>query len=251
MTSCLNPTHTRLLILFCVQRDAGLHPDAALGGVLFGSDKTHLTHYAGDVKVHALYMSLGNIKKDVRAQTSKRAWMLIAYIPICKWEETLEHTETKSKAHRQALPGILSRRLFHICMEIICQPLQKPKVHEVIDPDGNMRLIFYVLVAYLADLEEQYLISALDKSNCIHCDATTNDFGSPEERPTRTAQSTLDKIKIVQNTRQVNADPYEFSLSAGKERLGDVEFPFWEGLPYIDICEIHVGDQRRGLDKYR
>ncbi|CAE6434587.1 unnamed protein product [Rhizoctonia solani] len=233
-----------------ILQDAGLNPDAALGGLLFGSDKTHLTHYAGDIKVHALYVSLGNIKKDVRAQTSKRAWMLVAYIPICKWEATLEHTEIKSKAHAQALPGILSRRLFHICMEIICQPLKTLNVHEVIDPDGNVRLIFYVLLAYLADLEEQYMIAALDKSNCMHCTATTHDFGSPNECPTRTSQSILDAIAKVQGTRQVNADPYEFSLTAGKHRLGDVEFPFWAELPFVDICQVLSVDLLHGFHKF-
>ncbi|KAG8708297.1 hypothetical protein FRC11_006580, partial [Ceratobasidium sp. 423] len=183
-------------------RDAGLDPDAALGGILFGSDKTHLTHYTGDIKVHALYASLGNIKKDVRAQTSKRAWMLVAYIPICKWEATLEHTEIKSKAHGQALPGILSHRLFHLCMEIICQPLKEMNVHEVINLDSNVHLIFYVLLAYLADLEEQYLISALDKSN------------------------------------------------SGKYRLGDVEFPFWEDLPFVHICQVLSVDLLHGFHKF-
>ncbi|EUC56765.1 Zn-finger protein laccaria bicolor-like protein, putative [Rhizoctonia solani AG-3 Rhs1AP] len=129
------PTGKRWHQLTCSQEAAGVDPDAALGGILLGSNKTHLMHYAGDVKVHALYMSLGNIKKDIRSQTSKRAWMLITHC------------------------------LFHFCMETICQPLKELNVHKIIDPDGNSRLIFYVLLAYLADLEEQYLISALDKSN--------------------------------------------------------------------------------------
>ncbi|CAE7129460.1 unnamed protein product [Rhizoctonia solani] len=241
------PTGRRWHEILC---NAGLNPDVALGGVLFGSDKTHLTHYSGDIKVHALYMSLGNIKKDVRAQTSKRAWMLIAYIPICKWEATLEHTEIKSKAHAKALPGILSRRLFHFCMEIICQPLRQLNPHEIVDPDGNVRLIFYVLIAYLADLEEQYMIAALDKSNCMHCTATTTDFGSPDEYPTRTSESILDAIEQVQNARQVNADPYEFSLTAGKYRLSDVEFPFWAELPFVDICQVLSVDLLHGFHKF-
>ncbi|KAG8705113.1 hypothetical protein FRC08_001838 [Ceratobasidium sp. 394] len=182
-----------------ILRNAGQNPDAALGGVLFGSDKTHLTHYSGDVKVHVLYVSLGNIKMDTRAQTSKRAWMLIAYIPICKWENTLEQVNPKTKAQKNSLPGILSRQLFHFCLEIICEPLRELNVHEVIDPLGNVRLIFYILIAYLADLEEQYMIAALDKSNCIHCTATTNDFGSPESHAVRTSESILDAIARVQD----------------------------------------------------
>ncbi|KAG8754251.1 hypothetical protein FRC11_006750 [Ceratobasidium sp. 423] len=176
--------------------------------------------------------------------------MLVAYIPICKWEATLEHTEIKSKAHAKALPGILSRRLFHICMEIICQPLRELNVHEITDPDGNIRLIFYVLLAYLADLEEQYLISALDKSNCIHCVATTDEFGSPDEQPTQTSKSILTAIERVQEARQVNADPYEFSLSAGKERLCNVEYPFWANLPFVDICQVLSVDLLHRFHKF-
>ncbi|KAG9087311.1 hypothetical protein FS749_003000 [Ceratobasidium sp. UAMH 11750] len=230
--------------------EAGQDPDAALGGVLFGSDKTHLTNYAGDVKVHALYVSLGNINKEIRAQTSKRAWMLLAYIPICKWENTIEKTDPKSKAHREALPGILSRRLFHFCMEIICQPLRELNVHEIIDPKGNIRLIFYVLIAYLADLKEQYMIAALDKSNCIHCTATTHDFGSPNPCPVRTSESILEAIARVQDERHPNADPYQFALGAGKERLGDVEYPFWVGLPFVDICQSLSVDLLHGFHKF-
>jgi hypothetical protein len=240
---------SRLIHLF-VQQAAQQNPDAALGGIIYGSDATHLTNYSGDVKVHALYASLGNISKEVRAQTSKRAWMLIAYIPICKWETTMEHTEFTSKSWKKALPGILTRRLFHYCMEIICEPLQELNTHEVVDPEGNIRLIFYVLIAYLADLEEQYIIAALDKSNCIHCEATTNKWGSPEEHPSRSSEDTLEGIKEVQRERGVNADPYQFALGANKYRLGDVEYPFWASLPFVEICDVLSVDLLHGFHKF-
>ncbi|KAG8699431.1 hypothetical protein FRC08_005308 [Ceratobasidium sp. 394] len=72
-----------------ILKEAGQHEDAALGGIIFGSDITHLMNYSGDVKVHALYISLANIHKDVRSRTSRHTWMLVAYIPISKWEITL------------------------------------------------------------------------------------------------------------------------------------------------------------------
>lgn len=233
------------------QEAANQNPSAALGGLIFGSDATHLTHYSGDVKVHALYASLGNINKEVRAQTSKRAWMLVAYIPICKWEKTMAHTEFTSKASKKALPGILTRRLFHYCMELICEPLREINTHEITDPEGNIRLIFYVLIAYIADLEEQYVIAALDKSNCVHCEATTTDFGSPDKHPTRSSEDTLDGIKQVQRERGgANADPYQFSLGADKYRLGDVEYPFWASLPFVEICDVLSVDLLHGFYKF-
>ncbi|KAF8606332.1 hypothetical protein BDV93DRAFT_398986, partial [Ceratobasidium sp. AG-I] len=136
---------------------------------MLGSDATLLSQHSGDVKVHGVYMSLGNIHKDVRNCTSRRAWMLIAYIPTCKWETTMARTEFRSKQHETSLPGILNCCLFHHCMAIVCEPLREPVAHKIVDPEEHIRLVFFVLLAYLADLEKQWWIAALDKSNCIHC----------------------------------------------------------------------------------
>src|SRR5437588_3116474 len=43
--------------------------------LLFGSDKTHLTNCSGDKAAWPLYMTLGNIKKEIRRQSSKCAWV--------------------------------------------------------------------------------------------------------------------------------------------------------------------------------
>ena len=50
--------------------------------LLFASDKTHLTHFSGDKAAWPVYMSIGNISKDIRRQNSKRAWVLVAILPI-------------------------------------------------------------------------------------------------------------------------------------------------------------------------
>lgn len=176
--------------------------------------------------------------------------MLVGYIPISKWENTLAKTEFQSKAHQEALPGILNRRLFHFCLEILCEPLREPSAHEIVDPEGNIRLIFYVLIAYLADLEEQYKIAALDKSNCIHCMATTHEFGSPDPGEPRTSDSILESIAKVQESRGANADPYKFALGGDKYRLGDVEYPFWASMPLVDICDALSLDLLHGFYKF-
>lgn len=163
----------------------------------------------------------------------------------------MARTEFRSKQHQTSLPGILNRRLFHHCMTVICEPLREPVVHKIVDPDGHVRLIFYILIAYLADLEEQYKIADLDKSNCIHCEATTTGFGSPDISPPRTSQSILESITKVQSARGgPNADPYEFSLGCNKYRLGDVEYPFWELLPLVDICSVLCVDLLHGFYKF-
>ena len=50
--------------------------------VILASDKTHLTNFSGDTSAWPLYMSIGNIRKDVRRTASRRTWILIGFIPI-------------------------------------------------------------------------------------------------------------------------------------------------------------------------
>ena len=50
--------------------------------IILASDKTHLTNFSGDKSAWPLYMSIGTIHKDVRRIASKRAWILISFIPI-------------------------------------------------------------------------------------------------------------------------------------------------------------------------
>ena len=50
--------------------------------LLFTSDKTHLTNFSGDKAAWPLYMTLGNIKKEIRRQSSKRAWVSVALLPV-------------------------------------------------------------------------------------------------------------------------------------------------------------------------
>ena len=50
--------------------------------LLLASDKTHLTNISGDKAAWLVYMSIGNICKDLRQQGTKRAWVLVALSPI-------------------------------------------------------------------------------------------------------------------------------------------------------------------------
>ncbi|TDL14392.1 hypothetical protein BD410DRAFT_734142, partial [Rickenella mellea] len=59
-------------------------PGETLGLVILGSDKTHLTNHQGDKEAHCVYMSCGNIKKDVRNKATARAWLLVGQIPVAK-----------------------------------------------------------------------------------------------------------------------------------------------------------------------
>ncbi|KAF8594349.1 hypothetical protein BDV93DRAFT_459193, partial [Ceratobasidium sp. AG-I] len=125
--------------------------------------------HSGDVVAHGLYMTLANIPKRLRSKNSRRTWMLIAYIPTCKWQKTLRENEGLSKSAKSDLTGVLNRRLFHRAMSIITRPLRRKVPHPLTDADGSVRYVLYVLLAYIADLEEQLWIAGLGNLCCPHC----------------------------------------------------------------------------------
>ncbi|KAG1766094.1 hypothetical protein EDD22DRAFT_978596 [Suillus occidentalis] len=63
-----------------------LQEGAVVAPVILASDKTALSQFCGDQEVWPVYLTLGNISKDIRRQPSKHAAILIAYLPISKLE---------------------------------------------------------------------------------------------------------------------------------------------------------------------
>jgi len=54
---------------------------ATIVPVICASDKTHLTNFSGDQHAWPLYLTIGNIRKDIRRTPKKRAWILVGLIP--------------------------------------------------------------------------------------------------------------------------------------------------------------------------
>ncbi|KAF8593504.1 hypothetical protein BDV93DRAFT_397329, partial [Ceratobasidium sp. AG-I] len=144
-----------------------LQPGTTLGAGILMSDATVLTQFSGDVQAHGVYMSLGNIDKEVRADISKGAWLLVAIIPKSKWDKSLAKTMPESQ--RKTLMHLLNCRLFHRCMEKLTEPFQCTEPHKALDPEGNTRLVQYELSIYGADLEEQCHIVGSSRNTCPHC----------------------------------------------------------------------------------
>ena len=49
--------------------------------VICASDKTDLTNFSGDQHSWPLYLTIGNIRNDIRRTRKKRAWILVGLIP--------------------------------------------------------------------------------------------------------------------------------------------------------------------------
>jgi len=54
---------------------------ATIVPVISASDKTHLNNFSDDQHAWPLYLTIGNIQKDIRRTPKKHAWILVGLIP--------------------------------------------------------------------------------------------------------------------------------------------------------------------------
>ncbi|KAG9080285.1 hypothetical protein FRC06_006829, partial [Ceratobasidium sp. 370] len=191
-------------------------PEATVVGCIVSSDETKLTSFSGDKKAHPVYISLTNTAKAVRRRISKRANILIGYLPVPKLD-----CEPDKERRRK-----LRRQLFHQCMEQLLKPLADAckKGEEVSCWDRGVRRIYPVLASYVADFPEQCKVACTKTTYCPLCTVKPNKRGDLGNAPLRTHDEVIDAMKENEATG-----------SAKFNRLGlwDVP-PFWEEHPYVD-----------------
>ncbi len=76
------------------------------------SDKTQLTHFR-DKMAYPIYLTIGNIPKQIRRKLSSRVQILIGYIPVTKFTSI-----SNKSARRQVLAN-----LFHTCLREVLGPI--------------------------------------------------------------------------------------------------------------------------------
>ncbi len=230
-----------LHVLYYIVQYRGIHfPDAGetLGLVMISSDATLLTNISGNKSSHCVYMSCGNIRKEVRSKASARCWMKIAEIPKVVFEE-----KTSQR--------VLTQRLYHICMDIITESLKQCSHTPVkmTDANGDERLVRTILFVHLADLPEQLLISCCHGGASPISYAQHSDFGTGEKMPPRTGIGTLQSIHDIQeNVSPSNIGQYE--SAAGKIGMNGVFKPFWRDWKFADPSKFLAPDALHQWHKF-
>jgi hypothetical protein len=188
--------------------------------LVIGSDKTHLTDFAGDRKAWPIYLSLGNISMKARRTRSLNAWIIIGYIPVVTWNAPT------------AIRTTLSSRLFHQCSKIIFRSIIDPGLRgiKLADSLGAVRNCFPRLAAWLSDNPEQLMLNCAAGNTCPTTTAGYNDLGETISFPPRTTEWILDRINLaVQETDPSDISKYQ--ATALRYKLNGVHNPFWKDLP--------------------
>src|ERR1700759_4312449 len=123
-------------------------PSSTIVPVIISTARTQVTQFGGKA-VYPVYLTIGNLPKDIRRKPSRRGQILLAYLPTTK----LKHV-TSAAARRRMLIN-----LFHSCLKNILQPLEDIGINGIAMADGNgvSRRIHPILAVYIGDYPEQVL----------------------------------------------------------------------------------------------
>ncbi|KAG9080059.1 hypothetical protein FRC06_007126, partial [Ceratobasidium sp. 370] len=155
--------------------------------LIIATDQTTLSIMCGGQKAYPVYLTIGNIEKSTRRKTSKRAMILLGYLPIDAFEDVVNDDERRR----------LKADLVHRAMEKMLEPLREASENgvDMWCPDGRLRRVYPRIAAYMADWPEQNLQSCTSEGSCPVCTAKYGERGQCTETELRDREETLDALR--------------------------------------------------------
>ncbi|GJF00252.1 hypothetical protein PsYK624_165340 [Phanerochaete sordida] len=212
---------------------------ATVAPIIVSSDKTKLSQFRGDQTAWPVYLTIGNLSKEVRRSSSMHGSILLGYLPVGKFS-CYSAGDARSLGRYDA---------FHKCMEAVLKPLIDAGMHgvEMVCADRRERRIWPVLAAYVADYPEQCLVAGCKEVYCPIGQIPPNRRGSHEFCPARDKKEILDLLDS-HFRGSLAKDP---EAKARFEALGlrAIREPFWRHLPHTDIFTCFTPDLLHQLHK--
>ena len=137
--------------------------------LIFMSDITHLSNFAGDKKECPVYMTIGNLSSEIRQTPSTHSVVMVALLPIPIKNRNIpqKRLDERWQLNREVLNELLRRLLQTLNFE------QNPRAgsgyYNVLCSDGNFSHCKLVFAAWLADCPEYSNLHNHEGHVCFWC----------------------------------------------------------------------------------
>ncbi|KAJ7796278.1 hypothetical protein B0H14DRAFT_2390835, partial [Mycena olivaceomarginata] len=144
-------------------------PGATIFPVIISTDKTQMTMFRNKA-AYPVYMTIGNIPKDIRHKPLRQGYILIGYLPTT----CLNHIKVTA-ARRRALSN-----LYHACMCKIFTPLKDAGLNgtKMASGDGVFHCCHPILAIFAGDYLEQCLVTGIKSGECPTCVVPNEELGN-------------------------------------------------------------------------
>lgn len=190
--------------------------------LLISSDKTWVVMF-GTKSAYPVYLTLGNIPKELRWKPSRRTHILLGYLPTTP----LHHISSTASRRRMVA------NLFHYCMSRVLAPLEclfETGPIEMSSGDGTIRRTFPIFACFIGDYPEQVLASGCKTGDCPRCPAKRPELGEfKEDYEFRDLAGILEALSTFED------NPAGYGAACSKAGIKPIVHPFWQNLPYSDI----------------
>ncbi|KAJ7756682.1 hypothetical protein B0H16DRAFT_1662562 [Mycena metata] len=198
------------------------HPGATIIPIIISSDKTQLTVF-GNKTAYPVYMTLGNIPKEIRCKPSRRGYVLLGYLPTSRMKNV------KNQAARRRILA----NVFHSCMTHILAPLKEAGITgiAITSGDGVTRRGHPIYAMFVGDYPEQCLVTAVKTGECPTCEVPRDELGEDASFPLRDLEAVLAALDTL------DEGPAIYTQACADAGIKPVFHPFWGGLPYTNIFQ--------------
>ncbi|KZT19755.1 hypothetical protein NEOLEDRAFT_1077268, partial [Neolentinus lepideus HHB14362 ss-1] len=205
-------------------------PGATIVPVIISSDKTQVTLF-GNKSAYPIYMTIGNLPKEIRRKPSRGGHVLLGYLPTTR----LDHIPNKA-ARRRTLAN-----LFHSCVRWILQPLKKAGQEglPMSSGDGVYRRCHPIFAMFVGDYPEQLLVMGIKTGECPKCPIPhdeLSDYHEGAEYALRDMDEVLDALATLSDGAA------EFVKACKLAGIKPIQHPFWEELPYVNVYQSITPD---------
>ena len=216
-----------MIDVFCQMTLEDHKPGATVIPLIVSTDRTQVTLF-GNKTAYPMYLTIGNLPKEIRAKPSRHGQILLAYLPTSKLKLI-----TNQVARRHMITN-----LFHACLHRIMKPLVDVGIHGIAMKDGmgTVRRVHPILAVYVGDYPEQVLVTGIKTKECPKCTV------SPKEQGDKDATSMPRNILTVRAAlSHLDSNLQNFKAACIEVGIKPIH-PFWQHLPYVDIYQAITPD---------